>query len=114
MFPQHASERHCSGGCLPRHSEAKAGFSRTRPAAASGPWLLILETQASALPVRSQRSVVRVKAQRAFTLLELLVVIGIIAVLLVLLAPAFTTIKSAGDVTSAAYTIKGALDTART
>jgi hypothetical protein len=32
----------------------------------------------------------------------------------VLLAPAFTTIKSAGDVTSAAYTIKGVLDTART
>ena len=50
----------------------------------------------------------------AFTLLELLIVIGIIALLLVLLAPAFTTIKSAGDVTSAAYTIKGALDTART
>lgn len=119
MFPQHASERHCAGGCLPRHSEAKAGLSRTRRAAASGSWLLILETQASALPVqesivRSQRSVVRVKAQRAFTLLELLIVIGIIAVLLVLLAPAFTNIKSAGDVTSAAYTIKGVLDTART
>src|SRR5712691_7110946 len=39
---------------------------------------------------------------------------GIIAILMVLVAPAFTTIKSAGDVTSAAYTIKGALDTART
>jgi prepilin-type N-terminal cleavage/methylation domain-containing protein len=49
-----------------------------------------------------------------FTLLELLIVIGIIAVLLVLIAPAFTNLKSAGDVTSAAYTIKGALDTART
>jgi prepilin-type N-terminal cleavage/methylation domain-containing protein len=49
-----------------------------------------------------------------FTLLELLIVIGIIAVLLVLLAPAFTTIKGGGDVTSAAYTIKGVLDTART
>jgi prepilin-type N-terminal cleavage/methylation domain-containing protein len=49
-----------------------------------------------------------------FTLVELLIVIGIIAVLLVLLAPAFTTIKSGGDVTSAAYTIKGVLDTART
>lgn len=47
-------------------------------------------------------------------MLELLIVIGIIALLLVLMAPAFTTIKSAGDVTSAAYTIKGALDTART
>jgi prepilin-type N-terminal cleavage/methylation domain-containing protein len=49
-----------------------------------------------------------------FTLLELLIVIGIIAVLLVLIAPAFTSLKSAGDVTSAAYTIKGVLDTART
>ena len=50
----------------------------------------------------------------AFTLLELLIVVGIIAVLLVLIAPALTTIKSGGDVTSAAYTIKGVLDTART
>jgi hypothetical protein len=31
-----------------------------------------------------------------------------------LIVPAFTSLKSAGDVTSAAYTIKGALDTART
>src|SRR6266542_2151970 len=50
----------------------------------------------------------------AFTLLELLIVIGIIAVLMVLIVPAFTNIKSGGDVTSATYTIKGALDTART
>src|SRR6266705_4469296 len=50
----------------------------------------------------------------AFTLLELLVVMGIIAILMVLIAPAFTTIKSGGDVSSAAYTIKGVLDTART
>src|SRR5438874_4222309 len=49
-----------------------------------------------------------------FTLLELLIVIGIIGLLLVLIAPAFTTIKGGGDVTSAAYTIKGVLDTART
>ncbi len=46
-------------------------------------------------------------------MMELLVVIGIIALLLVLIAPAFTNMKSAGDVTSAAYTIKGVLDTAR-
>lgn len=49
-----------------------------------------------------------------FTLLELLIVIGIIAVLLVLLAPAFTTIKSAGDVTNTTYGIKGLLENART
>ncbi len=50
----------------------------------------------------------------AFTLLELLIVVSIIGLLLVLIAPAFTTIKGGTDVTSAAYTIKGALDTART
>ena len=49
-----------------------------------------------------------------FTLLELLVVVGIIVILLVLIAPAFTTIKGGTDATSAAYTIKGVLDTART
>lgn len=51
---------------------------------------------------------------RAFTLFELLIVVGIIAVLMVIIAPAFTNIKGGGDVTSAAYTIKGVLDTART
>jgi type II secretory pathway pseudopilin PulG len=49
-----------------------------------------------------------------FTLLELLVVIGIMIILTVLAAPAFTALKSAGDVTSAAYTIKGVLEQART
>lgn len=55
-----------------------------------------------------------VKARCAFTLLELLIVVGIIAILMVLIAPAFTSLKSAGDVTNAAYTIKGVLETART
>jgi type II secretory pathway pseudopilin PulG len=50
----------------------------------------------------------------AFTLLELLIVIGIIGLMLVLVAPAFKTIKGGNDVTSAAYTIKGVLDAART
>ena len=49
-----------------------------------------------------------------FTLIELLVVVGIIGLLLVLVAPAFTYIKGGTDVTSAAYTVKGVLDTART
>src|SRR5207245_10733516 len=49
-----------------------------------------------------------------FTLLELLIVVGIIGLLMVLIAPTFTSIKSGTDVTSAAYTIKGVLDTART
>jgi prepilin-type N-terminal cleavage/methylation domain-containing protein len=49
-----------------------------------------------------------------FTLIELLIVVGIIGLLLVLMAPAFTTMKGGTDITSAAYTIKGVLDTART
>ena len=56
----------------------------------------------------------RVERAGAFTLLELIIVVGIIGLLLVLIAPAFTTIKGGSDVTSAAYTIKGVLDTART
>jgi len=53
-------------------------------------------------------------SKTAFTLIELLIVVGIIALLMVLVAPAFTSIKSGTDVTSSAYTIKGVLDTART
>ena len=51
---------------------------------------------------------------RGFTLLELLIVVGIMGLLLVLMAPAFKYIKGGTDVTSAAYTIQGVLDTART
>src|SRR6202022_1653616 len=50
---------------------------------------------------------------RGFTLLELLVVIAIISILFVLLVPAFTTRKSADDMTNAAYTITGVLEQAR-
>jgi type II secretory pathway pseudopilin PulG len=49
-----------------------------------------------------------------YTLVELLIVFGIIGLLLVLIAPAFTTIKGGSGVSSAAYTIKGALETGRT
>jgi prepilin-type N-terminal cleavage/methylation domain-containing protein len=85
MFPRENSNQRCSGGCV-RHRS----------------------------PITNRQSLSQRERTRAFTLLELLIVIGIIAVLLVLIAPAFTTIKSGGDVTSAAYTIKGVLDTART
>src|SRR5438093_6278579 len=49
-----------------------------------------------------------------FTLLELLIVVGIIALLLVLIAPAITYITGGTDTTSRAYAIKAVLDTART
>ena len=69
----------------------------------------------------SPASTIRVPATRergrrspGFTLLEMLIVVAIVGLLLVLIAPAFTTIKGGTDVTSAAYTIKGVLDTART
>lgn len=54
------------------------------------------------------------RARGAFTLIELLVVIGIIAILMVLVVPALTSLKSADDVTNAAYTVKGVLEGART
>ena len=66
-------------------------------------------------PLTSQLSTINSKRSRAaFTLIELLVVMAIIAILLLLVAPAFTNIKGGRDVTSAAYTIKGVLDMART
>jgi prepilin-type N-terminal cleavage/methylation domain-containing protein len=65
-------------------------------------------------PITDHHSRPTQRENAAFTLIELLVVIGIIALLMVLLVPAFTSLRSGTDVTSAAYTIKGALDTART
>jgi prepilin-type N-terminal cleavage/methylation domain-containing protein len=82
---------------LPRRSCAKAGYHS----------LLLRERG---------RAVCRDVALRegGFTLIELLVVIGIIGLLMVLVIPAFTSIKTGTDITSAAYTVKGVLDTART
>jgi prepilin-type N-terminal cleavage/methylation domain-containing protein len=65
-------------------------------------------------PITDHHSRPTQRENAAFTLIELLVVIGIIALLMVLIVPAFTNIKSGTDATSAAYTIKGVLDTART
>jgi type II secretory pathway pseudopilin PulG len=77
-----------------------------------------LNSQLSTKNLRRRCAAFALETQRerasAFTLLELLIVVGIIGLLLVLLAPAFTTIKGGTDVTSAAYTIQGVLDTART
>ena len=48
-----------------------------------------------------------------FTLIELMVAIGIITVLMVLVVPAITSLKSAGDITTSAETITGMLAQAR-
>lgn len=53
------------------------------------------------------------RAHRAFTLIELLVVIGIITLASALLVPAFTNLKSSGDITNAAYAIVGVLEQGR-
>src|SRR5438094_8501584 len=117
MFPREDSKRRCSVGCV----SSRPAFSRREPASASR--RAVASRLAVALrkgwlcegepTINLQQSTLNL-VRAGFTLVELLIVIGIIAVLLVLIAPAFTTIKSAGDVTSAAYTIKGVLDTART
>lgn len=64
----------------------------------------------------SRRSPRRLSPQpvSAFTLIEVMVVIGIIVILMLLLVPAMTSMKSAGDVNSAAQGIKGVLENART
>jgi prepilin-type N-terminal cleavage/methylation domain-containing protein len=55
-----------------------------------------------------------IQRRNAFTLLELLIVVGIVGLLLLLIAPAFTTIKSGTDFTNAVYGIQGVLENART
>jgi prepilin-type N-terminal cleavage/methylation domain-containing protein len=72
-----------------------------------------LSVQRAQAPLRRPRSLQR-RRTRAFTLLELLIVVGIIGLLLVLLAPAFTTIKGGTDFTNAVYGIQGSLEYART
>ena len=68
----------------------------------------------SPVAIRSALNTSTLQSRAGFSLLELVIVVGIIGLLLVLMAPAFTTIRGGTDVTSAAYTIKGVLDTART
>lgn len=56
---------------------------------------------------------VRREDEHAFTLLELIVVMGILSLVLVAIVPAFTTIKNSADLTTAAYTISDTLQQAR-
>lgn len=51
---------------------------------------------------------------RAFTLVELALVIGILALLTALLVPSLANLKGANELTNAAYTIKGLLEQTRT
>src|SRR6266536_468349 len=74
----------------------------------------LYEPEADFRPPWLAGTIWRRRLTSGFTLIELLVVIGIIILLTALLTPAFTNLKRAGDVTSAAYTIKGVLDQART
>ena len=53
------------------------------------------------------------KSARAFTLLELVLVTGIIVIVIGFIAPAFTGIKGGSDVSKAAYDIVGTLELAR-
>jgi Tfp pilus assembly protein FimT len=50
---------------------------------------------------------------RAFTLLELVLVTGIIVIVVGFITPAFTGIKGGSDISKAAYDIVGVLEQAR-
>src|SRR6266496_2854234 len=94
--------------CLPGiHHWVRAQGQRAHPS-------FVQRRSPAFVRLRRGRRIADHSVRTGFTLLELLIVVGIIGLLLVLLAPAFTTIKGGTDVTSAAYTIKGVLDTART
>jgi len=100
---------------LPRTGRPGVNVHRARmtppvllPGFALNPWFTPASNLGRSAPGERGRS------SSGFTLLELLIVLSIIGLLMVLIAPAFTTIKGGTDVTSAAYTIKGVLDTART
>jgi prepilin-type N-terminal cleavage/methylation domain-containing protein len=100
---------------LPRTGRLGANVPRARAALPVFPrgftgHHLLAPASALRVPATGERG----HRSSGFTLLELMIVVGIVALLFGLIAPAFTTIKGGTDVTSAAYTIKGVLETART
>jgi prepilin-type N-terminal cleavage/methylation domain-containing protein len=96
FFPSAARCAHSNRqGARQRSTDHRSYFTEHQP----------LITDHHSLPQREDAS--------AFTLLELLIVIGIIAILVVLIGPAFTTITSGTGVMSSIYGVKGALENAR-
>ena len=67
----------------------------------------------NALPVAPAPHHAVISPGGGFTLIELMVVIGVISLLMVLVVPAVSNLKGSSDLTSAAYTISGALEQAR-
>src|SRR6478609_4961466 len=61
----------------------------------------------------ARRKATKSRKQCGFSLTELMVVIAIMIIVAAFIAPAFTSLKSAGDVTSAAYNVGGLLEQAR-
>jgi type II secretory pathway pseudopilin PulG len=78
------------------------------------PGRVVVRGQCARVPCTDRSPVTDRFVRAGFTLIELIIVIGTIGLLLVLIAPAFTYIRGGTDATSAAHTIKGVLDTART
>jgi prepilin-type N-terminal cleavage/methylation domain-containing protein len=89
------------------HHRVRAQGQRVRPS--------FVERRSPAfVRLRRGRRIGNHSVRTGFTLLELLIVVGIIAVLMVLIAPAFTSMKTGADFTNGVYGIQGALESART
>jgi type II secretory pathway pseudopilin PulG len=114
MFPPSITGRIGVNAQRPQgHSPKDRPLQRERSRGVSAPSLNYLSRRSCAkTDQRSTKNSKRCCA--AFTLLELLIVVGVIGLLLVLLAPAFTTIKGGTDFTNAVYGIQGSLENART